>query len=435
MVTPVNVKRARFEKPQTISYCSPNIPAYEEQTGLVVAPGDSCVSLEDETSVVSIFNDRICAALNGQNTLAPAIYPGVHIPMPGQVSTFAHRGNFFGEHFEFFQKHGWFPDHGCTVEYHDVPLSEPWVWSEVEQPNLQYVFQSDVQSAQPKNEVVCARAGDSSTVESVLQSVHVLWHKEPMKYSRKAIQLAREWIGQMATASLSESPSLALFEIEAAASFITYTAHLQLLAHIQLAGNWIAVFKKQLGSIRQTELCLNARIFDELLNLRNGRFAPIIINEYDTISDGNHRFTASWIWNVLRYCVDDDWKLGSSAFQTAVRRSLGQAGLSNSPVTLHQVLYHLGFLLSHEALAGQLEQSLRPALRNGAFIENIPVVFVPEYLCCAVSKSEFDSGTAVVRAHPNLYRTLVNAPHTVLSPRLPYHYTDCILLPWFQVVN
>ncbi|HNQ43915.1 MAG TPA: hypothetical protein PKI59_05770, partial [Candidatus Cloacimonadota bacterium] len=52
-------------------------------------------------------------------------------------------------------------------------------------------------------------------------------------------------------AVLSSAPESSA-EIEAGASFLTYTEDLPILTQLRLEDNWISVFKKPLSSIRQS---------------------------------------------------------------------------------------------------------------------------------------------------------------------------------------
>lgn len=438
MFTFIDRKKERERSSQTCKFRLPDVHSYAKQKGIAIAQNSSQAEIGDsQLNTEAVFSQRVNAAMHAKR-FAQAVYPGALIPSPGHRANFLYRGNLFRDQYEFFQLFGWFPDSGGSVHLVDVPKEQSWLWPEIEQPDLKFVLPKAASLESRIENQSLIEMGDRllessfSPTESMLQLVHHLWEQRPAFYSTGAISQSKTWLASLGHRSFA-SALPALFEIEAGASFLTYTEDLPILTQLRLEDNWISVFKKPLSSIRQSELCLTSRIHDELFNLRSGRFAPIIINEYDTVADGNHRFTTSWIWNVLRHCLGVEWRLDSCEFRFEIRRALVRTGLFNTPVTLHQVLFHLGKLLSDDQTARRLESALKPTLHRGDFVEHVPVVFVPEYLSCAASKVEYDNGDAVVRAHPALYRALSEAPHTVLPPRSSYHYTDCILLPWFDI--
>jgi|AGTN01.2.fsa_nt_gi hypothetical protein len=280
MFTLIN-RKERANLLQTFEFRLPDIGRYEQQKGIVVARGMNQAGIIDSPlDTKTVFSQRINAAKEARR-FAQAVYPGTLIPSPGKSTNFIYRGNLFREQYEFFQRFGWFPDTGVFVDQLDIPEVDSWLWPEIEQPALKSVVANPqyCERVQSTDGAVAPIGNDERllastflSTESLLQFIHQLWDRHPAVYSASALDQSNIWMEGIRRRPLAQALP-ALFEIEAAASFLTYTEHLPVLTQLSLAGNWISVFRKPLSEIRQSELCLTSRIHDELLNLGSGRFA------------------------------------------------------------------------------------------------------------------------------------------------------------------
>jgi hypothetical protein len=188
-----------------------------------------------------------------------------------------------------------------------------------------------------------------------------------------------------------------------------------------------------IGDCRASELCVQERLLDELNTLSTRGFAPLVINEFGTISDGNHRLTASWIWNILAQCLDCQWDLSDIAFQRRVARIVSNEKIE--PVSLHEALRHIALLLQNSSTQEMLNCRLRNRIRQTNLIKELPIVLLSEYSAVPVAKHLYDNGTANVRVRPGLYQALSRNSMAVLPARGQYHFTDCAPLPWFNVLR
>lgn len=179
-----------------------------------------------------------------------------------------------------------------------------------------------------------------------------------------------------------------------------------------------------------------------MINLSSRGFAPVVINEYGLVADGNHRLTAAYVWNILKYCQDLPWCLENDQFQKraaafagAVQNGLLKTNSPVSPISIHQAFGHLSHFLCRPDWRARLNSYTRPLLKRHDFVSELPVVVLPEYLSGAVVKSLYDDGEKIERACPSLYEAMSLNSHLVLPPRASYHFTDAALLPWFTVLK
>lgn len=408
----------------------PDVQSYEQQKGLrVAATQENSPRSSEPEALLSVFQRRLEALLADRLTDAPSIYPGSFIAKPGCSKTFVARGTFFREQFEYFRKLGWFANESVVITTRDVPSAEWWPWKTIDEPNVRFLFaeRSVAQAVLPS-----AHCGEDPS--SLLHSIHRLWDSEIVEYTPEALQTCSHWLSALRDLP-DEKKLTAMFELEAFASYLTFTQNLTPISTGVFHGNWMSIFSLPVDQISQTELCVTSRILDELLNLCSVRFAPVNINEYFSVADGNHRLTSLWIWNLLQHCTHTRWDINLRQFQCEIATAVAATGLSNRHVTLRESLLHLGILLSDPATAECLERKLKPRIRRTGALSAIPVVMVPEYLSCAAAKHQYDTGTAINRAYPVAYRAMSGATDLVLPPRTAYHYTDRVLLPWFKVTG
>lgn len=433
-----------------------NAEIYEQQQGLKLIPNNANCDSDsgrEDLSTIDVFETRIAATIRGMRKGAtqnvPSIYPGAVVPSPGGTNDFTNRGILYKDQYDYYCRLGWFQNHRVNLSIKSIPPTSSWNWNHVARPLLALV------EARPEpNHVATSRTTQpplaiphklqasnimeqAVAVQDILNEIHAIWCTEPCytQYSESAIATSSRWLQQLGSRSEARDDVLhELFEIEAGATFLTQQpTEKTVMFRGMFESNWILVHQRPLTSLIQSELCETQRIFDELLRLGERRFAPIVVNEYNAVSDGNHRLTSAWIWNLLHYCKDVVWSLDSEQLQTRIAMAVVQLHLDAHPVTLHEALQHLHNILSEPQRAKEFEAKVRPLLNQHRAIELVPTVFVPEYLCCAVDKARFDTGQ-MMRAEPRLYRAISENRHLTLPPRAHYHYTDSILLPWFRVV-
>ena len=159
--------------------------------------------------------------------------------------------------------------------------------------------------------------------------VHSLWSSTTFSYSDKSLNIANKILLRELN-SLDEKTLLALlFELEVFATYSTLTENMHPVASGFFANSWLDIGSLELAKIRATEQCQPDRLFEEIFNLRDGKIAPIAVNEFGCVADGNHRLTATWIWNILSACQSYTWSIENEAFQRRVAEGMFQNPLSN----------------------------------------------------------------------------------------------------------
>jgi hypothetical protein len=435
----------------------------------------------------SFFRLRLKYSLGLAAKSAPSYYPGALIPGPGGPACHEiDRGNLLFDQFLFLLQ---FDDAlaerlcnqtqlecknrrttkatGRKLTTRKVPPGDPWLWPLIEEPGLRFVDDGCavlpvVSHAVPAGDRHLAVDNLSArtaylfdlsrqskftvgSVEELLATIADAWFIPAgghHRWSLEALSGARTALIQYEPAVTKKNLLPFLFELEAMASQASFCHNRTSIAQGIFGENFIDVWQAPVAKLGGTELCLPERLFDELINLSGRGFAPVIINEYWLVADGNHRLTASHIWNILKYAEHLEWCLDNIEFQRRVTGFaaaledglLGQpAGIR--PVSLHQALSHLSHFLCRPEWRSRLLSYTRPQIRRHKFIAELPVVCLPEYLSGAVVKSLYDEGLALRRACPSLYETMAQDQNLVLPPRASYHFTDAALLPWFTVLR
>ena len=223
--------------------------------------------------------------------------------------------------------------------------------------------------------------------------------------------------------------------MEAFASYITYLEKIDPIASGVFSENWLDVGYLPLVSIKPTELCVTERLYSELFNIHEIGFAPIVVNEFDSVADGNHRLTSAWLWNILKFCSNVPWNVESSLFKSRMKQYALLNESAMGDLMLYESFKQLGKLLSDKDKARNLESRLKPVVKQHKTITKMPVVFSPEYSTNAVIKSDYDLNKELRRVPPLLYELLANSQDLVLPPRASYHFTDSVPMPWFKVLE
>jgi hypothetical protein len=421
----------------------PDLQEYERQKTLTVSQSRDRTASDRHSRVsdtYSLFEQRIKCLLEGPQL--PGIYPGAVVPALGGSALQRDRGrSFFSQYKEFKSvAQNWHARNFCASP---IKRDSFWPWRFVQKPLLQEISETDVSS--PSSSYLSAehlayhllQARHHNSLPSLLTSLNIVrsaWDAESLTINQvRCYEHSLLTLLQPLTSIVSPSTALAVaFELDAFASFKDVQNYDHIFGH-WFDDNFVIVVSRKLSDLRLTELCQNDRLFDELLNLTQAKFAPVVVNEYDTIADGNHRITSVWIWNVLKYCQMHKWDLEDIDFQKAIAEFIGKSPISR-PQT-HEVLHHLGAFLADEAKRAQVETSLRQALTAHPPVTYVPVLPLPEYLSGAVQKFEYDTGRGIRRCHHKTYQYLQEHPDTILKPRASYHFTDAVLMPWFSVLS
>lgn len=240
--------------------------------------------------------------------------------------------------------------------------------------------------------------------------------------------LLRQLIARIRNENAAGQPFL--YELDAFAAFASCLALVTPVAAGVYGQTWLEVASAPVGACRASEFCLPERVLEELANLPARRFAPVVLNEHMCVTDGNHRLTAVWIWNMLHATLDCRWQLDNQTWQQALAAFAVQANWQ--PALGAEALTHLGQFAGASDKLARLD-ALRPALQALGPIATLPVTMLPEYLAGAVDKALYEKDGALVHISPQLYATIASRQDCLLPARLPYHFTDTVELPWFSL--
>lgn len=466
-------------------FAVPCISSYEQQKRIKVVPfsdestGDLLLEPESHAGAASrkrlaFARLRLREALSGADRKIPSYFPGHTIPSPGGPGlSDQYRGSLL-----FYQWRGLF-EYDCGVpEWRHLqdwlngnvcagrqaavePVNESvWHWRQVRMPKLQYVrWQNQAEDRRwPTAEAELAGLATQAPrlqsslyirmllrltqelhrhgFERALAIVQKAWiDHETRAYADAAVDAAFDLFGSVRQELSRENLLPVLFELEAFASYSSLADVLNTFLIGLFGDNWLEIGVLRLSQVRPTEICVRERLLDEVCNLPHQRFAPIVVNEHLSVADGNHRLTSSWLWNLLKFCEHCDWSLEDEQLQSKVAQFCAEhSGRGMSPITVHEILGHLGGFLANPEQRSRLHSHIKPALKKYGYIDAVPVVLLPEYLSTTVVKEQYDLGTAVRRVPPSIYKLLNDDAGMVLPPRASYHFTDSALLPWFSVL-
>lgn len=452
-----------FPKHSQIRYREPDVAAYlaSKQVRMVATvdedglAGFDCLPLPDplkysgldplylQRSWFGFWGRRLSASLRGDLPKITSLFPGYVLPSANVAGT-RYRGSLSYEQYT-----QTIPTKPMSNRVFLKESTDPlglWPWYSIERPKLFEVVQTELNSdngyhhAEMSPYEIRKRlndflASEPLPIEELLKTIHAAWSNTAAPhYEGYLLETAKGLIDNYRYNTAPELIMRLAFELEAMASFLTFTQASNVIGSGHYAGNWIEVEKRSIAALRATELCESDRLMDELLNLSGEAFAPIIVNEYDCVADGNHRLVALWIWRLLSECIHCPWSLDNTDFERAVSHFVHRNEEVMGFVALHQTLTHLAVFLNSPEYLDKLLQ-LRPIAERSPTVSTIPVMLLPEYSSPTVLKAPYDRDNQLIRFSPAIYMTICHNPALVLPARTPYHFTDCALLPWFNVIQ
>ncbi|MBX9668742.1 MAG: hypothetical protein K2X93_14035 [Candidatus Obscuribacterales bacterium] len=405
------------------------------------------------------YSRRVSAALeySGEFPRVMSLFPGHTVLAPiGKSSSFRYRGSLAYEQFlDLFQYTKGAPSSTGFENFlkKQVVDEDPyWPWKDVAIPRLQFVTadydaMSDVGDpvlqAQAQRSFLerlyadcAATIGGANPELACLKLVHRAWTDTALPvYSKFAIAVVSRVMNQ-ARGRLNQDNLLPfLFELESFASYVTYLSRIAPVASGWYSSSWLDVGYLPLTQIRATELCVRQRLIEEVINIPQRGFAPVIVNEFDSVADGNHRVTSTWIFNILKHAMHTEWSLDNEDFQARVREYVEAHREALGMVSLYESLKQLASFLGDRHDRTRLNGLLKPALKRVGAIRKLPVVMLPEYSMGTVEKEIYDNHGQMMRVPPSLYAEIAQSSDMVLPARASYHFTDAVPMPWFEVVR
>ncbi len=416
----------------------PDVGQYQQQKGVKQIKQENDLFADPISGCECEFiSSRVGTALVMPGVQCLTRFPGHTLPGPGG-SCQINAGALEWSRFQELSKFAGIPVVGnhqpvTTVAERKLPS---WDWSGVAEPDI-FVLSPVVVQTLPRSDVGWQayveelrrnlhQAHDDG-VAKVLSLVRQAWDQHGrMVYNRDTLLWAENTMSVVGKENCGLSVA---FELEAAASYRQYSYNLNIHSRGVYRGMWIEVGEVGLASIKATELVVPARIIQELQSLYKNGFAPIVVNEYGCNTDGSHRHTTAWLWNLLKAIGS----FSSGVLQSRVTEFVGKHCLAMGPIITREVLRVLSELLANHSQL--LFEEIMPQVHRHHPISALPVILLNEYSAGTVVKKEYDEGTAVRRVDPETYRLLANNPSFTLPARGPYHRTDRSILPWFQILE
>jgi len=470
----------------TSSFRDPNLSEYSKQKSLplVRETHDDLTSLDSFNWLESpvgasdvprylvriwdhFYSRRVAAALECDGGLPRvlSLFPGNTVLTLSGDNKFRYRGSLAFEQFlQLFDYAKGAPSAGLEsigVKKSVVDETPFWPWRDIAMPKLQFITaEYDLEPETVSTDAErCARnsclnaekksylkalytaafdaINNTTRVElACLKLIHSAWSDTPAPvYSKFAIAVVSRLIEE-ARPRLTEKNLLPfLFELESFAAYETYVSRISPVASGWYSNTWLDVGYMPLSQIRATELCVPERLIQELFNLAERGFAPVVVNEFDSVADGNHRVTSSWIWNILRHAIHTEWSLDNVEFQAEIKAYVNAHREALGQVSLYESLKQLAGFLANAEIRNRLNQVLKPIMKRSRSIRKLPVVMLPEYNMGTVEKGSYDQSGLLLRVPPSLYGELAMSNDLVLPARASYHFTDAVPMPWFEVVK
>lgn len=452
------MKKKLFHSAQTFSY--PDVKRYETQKHLhVITAHPRKLKYQNllkmpagfpNSKLWKFYGPRLELALFGNGASHLTHFPGHIVPGMGEGRRRKIGSLSFEKFLHVLDLHGGFPHppHEHNFFYSTEEINQPvWLWEKVPKPYLQIIHPVKVEEkATPtrKHELVVRLDHELDLMlkqwriptKKILNFVRRNWSPDTkVRWTESSLSIAQDLFLQAKSIAQDIDWLSFVFEVENCVSRIQYSQKLNLHSWGQFNGCWIEVGSLILSEIHSTELCVTERLLAELISVRTRGFAPIVVNEFGSDTDGTHRLTASWMWNLLQTLKGLEFSFENKKFQNAVYRFIRIYKKEMGPVITHEILRVLQEIISDNGMFNILCVQILPGIDNYKPITRLPVLFLPEYSAGTVLKSLYDDGIGAYRVNPVIYEVLSKNRHLVLPPRGPYHLTDRSILPWFQILE
>lgn len=219
----------------------------------------------------------------------------------------------------------------------------------------------------------------------------------------------------------------AIFQLESSLMYAYHMSQRDVVAQGFFGHSWIEVAKTLIEELRSTEIVDEKRVIDEVVNLVQRGWAPIITDENTNNTDGSHRGIAARVWSLLKHIHSCDRDFNQKIEEFVSSRS-DMKGL-----TLRETLRVTQELLTDVKYSKELNLILE-ALPNKPDVKFVPTILLREQEACCVVKNPFDNEGRIIGVDPFVTFTLTNGRNDLaLGSRGPYHRTDKTPAPWFDI--
>jgi hypothetical protein len=415
--------------------CSQDVALYGAQKSINLGSTETAAKGRFQQAVISgtsgvadiwhnVFKSRI-NAITGNEGFPPVIFPGRSPLLSDQIA----RENYAYERFQIFV-------HKKLMRKTEVSFAS----AQSEDDTRSWGWETLLPSAMHQATQISAREIQAPftfepphqiTLEAVTEkfiSIHSAWSSLSIEnYPKEALSQA------ITSLKENEGTTNLWFELEEFASYCSLRESLNIVASGFYNEKWIDIGSESIHNLRGTERCSPTRLMQEIENLAHGRIAPLIVNEFRCVSDGNHRLVAAWIWNMLHASIHCSWQTGDRQFEVLLRHYLEPYIDATTRFTVWSALKCLSSLLNNEESKHDLD-TLRPLIAKHR-IPTLPVVPMLAYNNFALDGTAYDNEGVLVRFAPNLYSELHKNAAMFFPARACYHLADRVPLPWFSILE
>ncbi len=306
-----------------------------------------------------------------------------------------------------------------------------WNWQFLKRQQFKEVSceSQSVNVAESKILHLVQKVQDVTSLRSLFNLIHSCWSSvEFVDYPNIALQIALTTLSQNSRRTLEVA-----FELEEFASYCALRSNYLPMQSTHFEGKWVDIGYRDPSDIRASERCIAKKVLSELENLPLGKTAPLLVNEFDCVADGNHRLTASRVWNALHAANDDLWEPGNVHFEKRLFRFFNKNASVKSDLSASNALESLSEILSEEESKQRINKLRR--MIGSHVIRRIPILPVLSYSGVAIDRRLYENGGVACRFNPSHYQILKEDSSTCLAAKACYHRTDTLPLPLFYVLE
>jgi hypothetical protein len=312
-------------------------------------------------------------------------------------------------------------------------LIEP-VPSDDEQPlNLQKIRSREIAASTPTDlSLNIFKQEITSLIHlSLKKSDHALI--ENHRYLPNDLSLALSTLRQASTKRDDELLFAVAMELEEFLSYSRLRRSLNIVHTSQHDNKWTDIAALSPQSLQSTEKCLPYRLIDELNNIANGRTAPLLINEFGCVADGNHRLAAAFAWNVLHACDEIQSHTPPETIINTLQTHFPVPLSPGNRLTALNAFEGLSAILANSEQRKSL-MALMYKIKSEKIL-TLPVIPILSYNGLAIEKIDHQSRTEYRRFPPEYYAYMQEHQNSYLKSRACFHLADRMALPWFSILQ
>ncbi|HEY9678366.1 MAG TPA: hypothetical protein V6C76_10175 [Drouetiella sp.] len=381
-----------------------------------------------------VYADRIAHLSYGNASRSTAsFFPGLSPALRGVVSPL----NFAFERFEALRLNQFaIGSTPSTIEVPNPPAC--WAWKVIEKSDAAPVTNAPSKLLPVDNSlaIFASKARSIEALRGTFVKIHRCWsNTDAPDYPEEALRIALAALcTQPAALRASTQSALAvILELEEYASYCALLSKFEPVWKMQRARTWIEVSFTEPAKIRASEKCFPEKILVELQKLSSGSTVPLLVNEFGCVADGNHRLTASWIWNALHFAPNENWAPGDASFEHKLLSYFEKYSDDANALVKSNALDALAALLFSEHSRKQLNQLRGPIASY--VVATLPVVPILSYNGFALDRLAMQVSGYPSRFNPLNYQDLRDDPFTTFPVKACYHLADHLPLPAFNVLS